>query len=468
MNALVTGERVDVPAGTHVVDRGPRPRRARSRQDAASRGRPTSRTSSHGRRRRWTTGSPLGPPGPSRSSSRSPRDATKEWDAGETAAFCRALAAKGLDPVLRWGPGERERAARIVAASGGAASLAPPSPPAASARLASRAALFVGADTGPTHLAAAAGTPTVALFGPTDPARFGPVGPRVRILRDGSGAYNAGLRRPSRPDCRCRPRRVPRAPRRAGRRPDRGVGRLSALLALVLAGPLAASVTANVLPNLGREELPKDKVAPVPFDAGETLVYTISWLKIEGGEMTLATTRETSPDGVPVHRIRLSAVSNDYVSRFYPVDTRYETWVDARDFSPVRFEKHAREGRYASDEVEEFDLARRVAVWRDDEGDPRHRTDPGALPGRDLLLLLHADGARSSRGRRRASTSTRAGSSTASSSPSSGREKVETELGVFDALKVQPRMHDSARRRAWTGTRGSSSSGSATTPGGSR
>jgi heptosyltransferase-1 len=118
---------------------------------------------------------------------------TKEWDAGETATFCRALAAKGFDPVLRWGPGEQARAARIVADSGGTALLAPPSPPAASARLASRAALFVGADTGPTHLAAAAGTPTLALYGPTDPARFGPIGPRVRVLRDGTGAYNAGV-----------------------------------------------------------------------------------------------------------------------------------------------------------------------------------------------------------------------------------------------------------------------------------
>jgi ADP-heptose:LPS heptosyltransferase len=37
----------------------------------------------------------------------------------------------------------------------------------------------VGFDTGPTHLAAALGTPTVAIFGPTDPARFGPRGPRA-------------------------------------------------------------------------------------------------------------------------------------------------------------------------------------------------------------------------------------------------------------------------------------------------
>ena len=108
------------------------------------------------------------------------------------AAFCRALASRGIDGVLRWGPGERGRAEGIASLAHGAAVVAPPTPPAATARLAARAALFVGADTGPTHLAAAAGTPTVALFGPTDPARFGPVGPRVRILRDESGAYNAG------------------------------------------------------------------------------------------------------------------------------------------------------------------------------------------------------------------------------------------------------------------------------------
>ncbi|MBK8594004.1 MAG: lipopolysaccharide heptosyltransferase I [Holophagales bacterium] len=195
VNALVTGERVDVPEGTHVVDRG----LALAEHLLGRGGFPRTPDVSH------LVARPA-PEVDEWSAARSARSArpfallqpfssreTKEWDAAETALFCRALAAKGLDPVLRWGPGERERAERIVANSGGTASLAPPSPPAASARLASRAALFVGADTGPTHLAAAAGTPTVALYGPTDPERFGPVGPRVRILRDGSGAYNAGL-----------------------------------------------------------------------------------------------------------------------------------------------------------------------------------------------------------------------------------------------------------------------------------
>lgn len=227
----------------------------------------------------------------------------------------------------------------------------------------------------------------------------------------------------------------------ASRRPPLSGGR-AALLALLVGCPVAASLTTNVLPNLGRAELPKDRVATVPFAAGETLVYTVSWLKIEGGEMTLATTREASPDGVPVHRIRLSAVSNDYVSRFYPVNTRYETWVDARDFTPVRFEKHAREGRYSADEVEEFDLTKRVAVWRN----ARDSRKVGPIPERfqDVISSFYymrtvplVPG-----GESRVDLYSR-GKLYRLVVAVLGRERVETELGVFDAVKVQPRMHES-------------------------
>jgi hypothetical protein len=51
------------------------------------------------------------------------------------------------------------------------------------ARFLSGARAYVGNDSGITHLAAALGVPTVALFGPTDPAVWGPRGREVRILR---------------------------------------------------------------------------------------------------------------------------------------------------------------------------------------------------------------------------------------------------------------------------------------------
>lgn len=44
------------------------------------------------------------------------------------------------------------------------------------------ASVYIGNDSGITHLAAAAGAPVVALFGPTDPAIWAPRGPRVRVV----------------------------------------------------------------------------------------------------------------------------------------------------------------------------------------------------------------------------------------------------------------------------------------------
>jgi ADP-heptose:LPS heptosyltransferase len=43
------------------------------------------------------------------------------------------------------------------------------------------ARIYIGNDTGPTHLAAAVGTPVVALFGPSDPGVWAPRGPRVAL-----------------------------------------------------------------------------------------------------------------------------------------------------------------------------------------------------------------------------------------------------------------------------------------------
>ncbi len=47
----------------------------------------------------------------------------------------------------------------------------------------SRAAAFVGNDSGPGHLAGIIGVPTLSLFGPTDPTLWSPLGPKVKVLR---------------------------------------------------------------------------------------------------------------------------------------------------------------------------------------------------------------------------------------------------------------------------------------------
>ncbi|HSW50494.1 MAG TPA: glycosyltransferase family 9 protein, partial [Bryobacteraceae bacterium] len=45
-----------------------------------------------------------------------------------------------------------------------------------------QARLYIGNDSGITHLAAASGVPVLALFGPTDPAVWAPRGPNVRVI----------------------------------------------------------------------------------------------------------------------------------------------------------------------------------------------------------------------------------------------------------------------------------------------
>jgi ADP-heptose:LPS heptosyltransferase len=57
---------------------------------------------------------------------------------------------------------------------------------AGSAALLKRSALYIGLDSGPMHMAALAGVPVVALFGPTHPERVAPYLVEHRIVRDTS------------------------------------------------------------------------------------------------------------------------------------------------------------------------------------------------------------------------------------------------------------------------------------------
>jgi heptosyltransferase I len=110
----------------------------------------------------------------------------KRWPADRLAAVAIDLRERhGLSSVVLWGPGEEDLAAAVAAAAQGAAVASPPTTIADLAALARGAALLVSGDTGPTHIAAAVGTPIVGLYGPTRPARNGPLSPLdVTVSRD--------------------------------------------------------------------------------------------------------------------------------------------------------------------------------------------------------------------------------------------------------------------------------------------
>lgn len=110
----------------------------------------------------------------------------KRWPPGLFGAVASALRARlGLMSVALWGPGEETLAAGVAAASGSAAIVAPPTTIADIVAVARGAVVMISGDTGPTHIAAAVGTPIVGLYGPTRPSRNGPWSPRdVTVSRD--------------------------------------------------------------------------------------------------------------------------------------------------------------------------------------------------------------------------------------------------------------------------------------------
>jgi ADP-heptose:LPS heptosyltransferase len=122
----------------------------------------------------------------------------KIWPAANFAALFRRVsetALPGARPVVFGGPGAKERAiaAPLLAALPGAIDLCGKlSLPQAAACLA-RCDLFAGNDSGLMHLAAAAGAPTLGLFGPTSADEYAPKGRRTAVALAGTASSPAPI-----------------------------------------------------------------------------------------------------------------------------------------------------------------------------------------------------------------------------------------------------------------------------------
>ncbi|HLZ85378.1 MAG TPA: glycosyltransferase family 9 protein [Caulobacteraceae bacterium] len=112
-----------------------------------------------------------------------PHRPAKRWPAARYADLARRLGDQGLAVQILGGGGEADLAGGIASAAPGAANLAGRTDFAGIAALGARAVLAVGNDTGPMHLIAAAGAPSVCLFSAgSDPALCAPRG-AITVLR---------------------------------------------------------------------------------------------------------------------------------------------------------------------------------------------------------------------------------------------------------------------------------------------
>ena len=99
---------------------------------------------------------------------------TKMWSLKRYAQLADRLANElGFSILLTWGPGEKDMVRKIASAMKYKSWTAPATTIAESIGLYKKLSLFVGSDSGPFHICAALGIPTITVWGPTHPSRNG-------------------------------------------------------------------------------------------------------------------------------------------------------------------------------------------------------------------------------------------------------------------------------------------------------
>ena len=118
----------------------------------------------------------------------SARGTSKRWPADRFGELAKVLRLRCFEPLLVIGPGEEAVAEKVREAAGLHLPVVGSDLDVAGlAAIVSGVRGLVGNDSGPMQLAAALGTPVVAIFGPTGPTRTGPRGARHRILKSPAG-----------------------------------------------------------------------------------------------------------------------------------------------------------------------------------------------------------------------------------------------------------------------------------------
>jgi hypothetical protein len=197
----------------------------------------------------------------------------------------------------------------------------------------------------------------------------------------------------------------------------------------LLAAILAAVKLAATAPQL---EAPAPDPVLSRFQEGETLDYTLRWLKVTGGtaRMTVSTLEDPAR-----YRITSVAHSSPGFSRIFKVRDQIETVVDRRDFSTLRYVKRLDEDGDKMEEttVIEDGIAVRTRKKVRKTRVPRPIMDPISViyhlrtleltPGKTYPLELIADGKLYT-----------------VHADVLRVEKVETPIGVIECVRVEPRM----------------------------
>jgi hypothetical protein len=145
----------------------------------------------------------------------------------------------------------------------------------------------------------------------------------------------------------------------------------------------------------------------LPFASGERFTYRVSWMGLHAATAVLEVAPAPVSEGRRILRLLTSARSSPLVTRFYPVDNRVESLVDADTLTPLRLLFRRREGKRKNDFDVTFDHAHGTVLSIKD-GVPATipippgtqdaisclyyvRSLPSLTPGTSLAMTVHHD-----------------------------------------------------------------------------
>lgn len=172
-----------------------------------------------------------------------------------------------------------------------------------------------------------------------------------------------------------------------------GVLGLASLLSWLMVGPATTSPAAISLLH--------------PFTAGERLTYRLSWMGMTAGTAVMSVDQAEPVANHPVVKYLTTAQSSPFITKFYPVNNRVESWVDAESLIPLRMWFQRREGKRKNDFEYTFRQTEgKVSVVKD--GQPAEldiaggtqdaisclyfaRANIALIPGTSAFLNVHHD-----------------------------------------------------------------------------
>ena len=153
------------------------------------------------------------------------------------------------------------------------------------------------------------------------------------------------------------------------RRPLGETPRAALLLGLILSfGPLAVVSRPAWGREGGGEPVPRSQPIPPAKSAkpvvGERLTFHGRWMGIPVGYGWIEVKELVDLDGHQAYHIEAQGHTNEVLSALYPIHDVIHSYLDAETLTPLRFEKHQREGHYRADEVVTFDQQSHRAQYR--------------------------------------------------------------------------------------------------------